>query len=455
MGIPLVELAVLPRGAGDSTKGGSMRQRHLLFAVLMVVVLSLGLLIAACGEETVTTTSAAPSTTATAPLSSDTTGTTAAEVKPIRIGTSLPLTGARSVPGNAAKMGYEVWVDMVNEKGGLLGRPIELIVKDDASDQNIIVADYNALISQDKVDLLLGTFSSLLVLPSSAVAEKNNMVYITPAGASPQIYERGFKKIFMSQQSLAPDAGKVWANWVAGLPEDQRPKTAAYPTIDDPFTAPVVEGVEAILSAAGIKTVYKDKYPEGTTDFDSIVNAIVAAKPDLIAHGAVFEDGVSLVRGLLKAGYAPTYLFQTTAPTQGDQYADGIGAENTEGIFFHMSWAPEAATPLNDEFIARFKAKFGEQETISEDSADAFAAGQVLAAAVEAVGSLDQDAIADWLHNNQVQTILGVLAWDEAGRPKGEMMIGQWQAGGVEIVLPQSLASTDKIIMKWSPQALQ
>jgi branched-chain amino acid transport system substrate-binding protein len=435
-----------------------MRQRPVYFTlVVFALVAAVAFVVAACGgEETPTTTSGGAVTTAsTAPASSETTATTAGEVKPIRIGTSLPLTGARSVPGTAAKMGYEVWVEMMNEKGGLLGRPIELIVKDDASDQNIIVADYNALISEDKVDLLLGTFSSLLVLPSSAVAEKNNMVYITPAGASPQIYERGFKKIFMSQQTLAPDAGKVWANWIASLPEDQRPKTAAYPTIDDPFTAPVVEGIEAILSAAGIQTVYKDKYPEGTTDFDSIVNAIVKAKPDLIAHGAVFEDGVSLVRGLLKAGYAPTFLFQTTAPTQGDQYSEGIGAENTEGVFFHMSWAPEAKTPLNDEFIARFKAKFGEQETISEDSADAFAAGQVLAAAVEAVGSLDQDAIADWLHNNEVQTILGVLSWDEAGRPQGEMMIGQWQGGGVEIVLPQDLASTDNIVMKWSPKALQ
>ncbi len=432
------------------------KRRPALFALAALLVVSLAAVFAsACGDETPTTTSAAVTSSTAGPTSSATTATTAGEVKPIKIGTSLPLTGARSVPGNAAKMGYEVWVDMVNEKGGLLGRPIELIVKDDASDQNIIVADYNALISQDKVDLLLGTFSSLLVLPSSAVAEKNNMVYITPAGASPQIYERGFKKIFMSQQALAPDAGKVWANWIASLPEDQRPKTAAYPTIDDPFTAPVVEGIEKILSAAGIKTVYAEKYPEGTTDFDSIVNAIVAAKPDLIAHGAVFEDGVSLVRGLLKAGYAPTFLFQTTAPTQGDQYAEGIGLENTEGIFFHMSWAPEAATPLNSEFVARFKAKFGEQETISEDSADAFAAGQVLAAAVEAVGSLDQDAIADWLHNNEVQTILGVLSWDEAGRPQGEMMIGQWQSGGVEIVLPQDLASTDKIVMKWQPKALQ
>jgi branched-chain amino acid transport system substrate-binding protein len=417
-------------------------KRKSILSILLVfaVVLAVAMFATACGDgDEETTTTAAP------------TETTGASGEPIKIGTSLPLTGARSVPGLASKQGYEVWADMINASGGLLGRPVELIIKDDASDQNIIVADYNALISQDKVDLLLGTFSSLLVLPSSAVAEKNNMVYITPAGAAPEIYERGFTKIFMSQQALAPDAGKTWAEWIAALPEDQRPKTAAYPTIDDPFTAPVVEGIKEILEAAGVQTVYEAKYPEGTTDFDSIVNAMKAANPELVAHGAVFEDGVALVRGMLKAGFTPQWLYQTTAPGQGDQFSDGIGLENTEGIFYHVTHTPDAATPGNAEFVARFHEMFGADTVLSEDAADAFAAAQVLQAAVEAVGSLDQDAIADWLHNNPVETILGPLSWDEAGRPQGDMMIGQWQSGTPVIVLPPEAATVPNIVMGWMP----
>jgi ABC-type branched-subunit amino acid transport system substrate-binding protein len=88
----------------------------------------------------------------------------------------------------------------------------------------------------------------------------------------------------MSQQALSPDLAKVWANYIANLPVAERPKTAAYPTIDDPFSVPEVDGVEAILSAAGIKTVYKTTYPAETTDFDSIVNAMKGAKPDLVMH---------------------------------------------------------------------------------------------------------------------------------------------------------------------------
>jgi branched-chain amino acid transport system substrate-binding protein len=428
------------------------RKSILVVCLAFVLVLAAAMFAVACGTSEETTTTAAPASTDTtaAPASTDTTAAAGPSGEPIKIGTSLPLTGSKSVPGNAAKQGYEVWQDMINSAGGLLGRPVELVIKDDASDQNTIVADYNALISQDKVDLLLGTFSSLLVLPSSAVAEKNNMVYVTPTGAAPEIYERGFTKTFMSQQALAPDAGKVFADYIVNLPADQRPKTAAYPTMDDPFTAPVIEGIKEIFTAAGIQNVYEVTYPEGTTDFDSIVNAIKGANPEIVVHGAIFEDGVALVRGMLKAGFKPAWLFQTTAPSTGDQYSAAIGPENTEGILYHMSHSPKAATPGNEEFVKRYYEMFPDAKDLPEDVADAYAAGQVLAAAVTAVGSLDQDAIADWLHANTVETILGPLSWDEAGRPQGEFMIAQWQKGTTEIVLPEE-AATAPMVMGWMP----
>src|SRR5919106_1921804 len=181
--------------------------------------------------------------------------------EPIKVGASLPLTGEFSEPGKAAQQGYEVWEAMVNEKGGLIdGRPVEMVIKDDQSNQNTIVADYNALISQDKVDLLLGTFSSLLNLPSSAVAERNKMLFVEPAGGAPELFDRGFKYLFFAQQATADHQGDVWAKYVAGLPESERPKTVAYPTLDDPFAQPTSEGIEAILGEAGIRRVYRETY---------------------------------------------------------------------------------------------------------------------------------------------------------------------------------------------------
>ena len=373
-----------------------------------------------------------------------------ASSEPNRIGTSLPLTGEFSQPGKAAKEGYEVWQAMVNESGGLLDRDVELVVKDDASNQNTIVADYNALISQDKVDLLLGTFSSLLNLPASAVAERNQMLYVEPAGGSPDMFNRGFEYLFFAQQATADKQGKVFAEWVASLPEDERPKTAAYPTLDDPFAAPNVEGIRGMLEDAGIKTVYQETYAIDTKNFDTIVNAMKNADPDLVVHGAQFEDGIGMTRSMLKADFTPDMFFQTNAPSFGDQFTEGIGEENTEGVIYAVSHSPTADTPGNKEFVAKYEEMFGSGE-VPEDAADAYAAGQVLQAAVEAVGSIDdQQALADWLHENEVDTILGPLSWDETGAPQGEFLIGQWQNGKPEIVLPEE-AATAEIEAGWSP----
>ena len=171
-------------------------------------------------------------------------------------------------------------MEMVNESGGLLGRPVEMVIKDDQSDQNLVVTDYNALIDQDQVDLLLGTFSSLLNIPASAVAERAQMVYVEPAGGSPDMFNRGFEYLFFAQQATAPHQADLFSEWVLSLPEGERPTTAAYIAADDPFGAPVAEGIQEQLEAGGVETVYSEIYPPETVNFDAIASAIAAQKPD-------------------------------------------------------------------------------------------------------------------------------------------------------------------------------
>jgi branched-chain amino acid transport system substrate-binding protein len=363
---------------------------------------------------------------------------------PIVIGTSLPLTGDFSQPGVASQRGYTIWQDMVNANGGLLGRQVELKIVDDASNQNTVVADYNRLISQDRVDLLLGSFSSLLNIPASAVAEKHRMTYVCPSCGSPKMFNRGFKHLFFAQPATGAHQADLFAQYVASLPAEDRPKTAAYPTQDDPFAAPMIDAVRKLLEAIGIKTVYKTAYAPETNNFDSIAGAIKAAHPDLVAHGAVFEDGVGLVRSFMKAGFNPKVLFQASAPSNGDQYAKGIGQRNTEGIFYSVSWSPDANYPQNQQFVQAYKSKFGGEPP--EDAADSFAAAQVLQAGVEAIGSLDQTRLSSWLHNNKVQTILGPLSWDQTGAPQQTFILAQWQGGTSKIVLPRPVANSDDIV---------
>lgn len=373
--------------------------------------------------------------------------TGAASAGPIKVGISLPITGDFSEPGGAALKGYRVWQQYVNSHGGLLGRKVSLVVKDDQSDQNTIVNDYNALINSNHVDLLLGTFSSLLNLPASAVAEKFHMVYVEPAGGSPKMFNRGFQYLFFAQQATAPHQGDLFSKWVKSL--GGQIKTAAYPEQDDPFAAPVAEGIRAKLEAAGIKTVYQTTYAPETTDFDTIASAIKSSGADIVVQGAVFDDGVGLIRSMKKIGYNPKALFQTSAPSEAAAFSSGIGLPNTEGIFYAVSWSPiakGARYPLNQDFLKLYQAKYGKGKIPAEDSADAFAAAQVLMTAVKAVGKIDQDAIRDWLHSHPVRTILGPLSWDSTGAPRQAFFLAQWQGGKSRIVAPKNIADTKKIV---------
>ena len=363
---------------------------------------------------------------------------------PITIGISLPITGDFSQPGTAAERGYKIWQSFTNQNGGLLGRQVKLDIKDDQSDQNTIVNDYNKLINQDKVDLLLGTFSSLLNLPASAVAEKAKMVYVEPAGGAPDMFTRGFHYLFFAQEATAQHQADLFSEWVTSLPASQRPKTAAYPTQDDPFTKPVIDGIRQQLEAAGIKTVYQTTYAPTTTDFDTIASAIKSSGAELVAEGAVFDDGVGLIRSMKKVGYSPKVLFETSAPSEGDQFSKGVGLANTDGIFYTVSWSPEATYSVNKKFVQTYRKRYG--GVPPEDAADAFATAQVLQKAVEAVGKIDQAAIADWLHSHGVETILGKLSWDAKGAPQQAFLLAQWQNGTSEIVLPKNVATIDTIL---------
>lgn len=410
--------------AADRSGPVPRRRRRIWGASALVAVVAISL--SACGQK--------PSEKAAADTS-----------KPIVVGISLPLTGDFSQPGGEAKRGYEVWQQMVNAKGGLLGRQVELKIADDASNQDTIVADYTKLITQDKVDLLLGTFSSLLNYPASAVAEKNGMVFVEPAGGAPKMFERGFKNLFFAQPATAPHQADVFVNLIKSMPEADRPKTAAYPSQDDPFAAPVIESMQKQLEALGVQTVFSKIYPPDTTNFQTIASQLAAKKPDLIAQGAVFEDGVGLVRALKQLNYSPKMLFQTSAPSNASQYSDAIGMANTEGVFYTVSWNEKATTPLNSDFVAAYKKAYNNADP-AEDAADAFAAAQVVEAAVKAVGAIDQAKIRDWLHANEVQTILGPLSWDETGAPKGQFILAQWQGGKVEVVAPSDVATSKNVV---------
>src|SRR5262249_12969750 len=206
----------------NSEGGPGMRVRNARFLVAGITAAVLPAALAACS-------------------SSSSTGAKGTTTKaPIVIGASLSLTGGFSTDGQAFIRGYQLWAPHVNHAGGLLGRQVKLDIKNDASQPNQAVTNYQTMINVDKVNLLFGPFSSLLTLPTVQVAHRYGFAFVEGAGGAPSVFATKLPNLF--DVSLPVDASTLpLLNYIKSLPASQRPKTAAFPTSDDPFTQPQIQ----------------------------------------------------------------------------------------------------------------------------------------------------------------------------------------------------------------------
>lgn len=367
----------------------------------------------------------------------------------IVIGVSLPLTGDFSEPGKGVQRGYEAWEAWTNENGGLLGKQVRLEILDDQSSADRVASDYEKLINQDKVDLVFGPFSTRLVVPAAQVAKDYGFLFVEPAGAAEEVFNQGFDNLFYAAPAIADDHYNLLAEKIIAMPEGERPKTAAYATMDDPFAQGTAYGLKDKLEAAGIETVADEVYPPNTTDFSSIAAKIADTKADIVVGGTQYQDAVNLIVALQQLNFQPKMAAFSTAPTN-PEFPEAIGAK-TEGILSPTGYTPDASYPENQEFVEFYTEMHGDAP--NEDEANAWTTGEVVAAAVEAVECADPDQecqqkLIDWLRENTVDTVVGPLSWDAEGRPESAHLIQQYVGGEIRIVLPEDQAEAEFIPVK-------
>lgn len=384
---------------------------------------------------------------------------------PIKIGASLPLTGNFSVSGQKHKEGYELCVDQINAKGGVLGRQLDLIISDNRSDTETAINQAERLINVTKADVIFGTFSSKLTFPMSSVYEKYGMVHPVPAGGALRIWSQGLKHAFYFQQNAAEYVGATLNNVLKDLvPAGQQPKSVALVHADDFFANAISAGftgdevkspgsgkvvanlAPGYMKDAGLDVVYTETWPEeGFSDWLNLANSIKRSGAEMvIGLTASAEEAVQLTRALktVKADIKLLYLSQGTQT----EYLEGVG-DAAEGVMMHSSWHEEVpfigalngAAYTNQEFLAAFQAKYG--KPADEDSAIPFAVCQGIEQAIRATGTTDNAKLSEWLHSrtkaDPVQTVLGPFAWDERGLPIDRPFImAQWQSGKLNFIYP-------------------
>lgn len=380
------------------------------------------------------------------------------------IGASLPLTGGLATNGQKHQEGFQLCIDLINKAGGLNGEQAKLIVSDNQSSNDTGQAQIERLINQDKVNLLLGTFSSRITFAQTSVAEQNKMVYPVPSGVALQIYERGYKYIFNFQPNSAEYLGKSYVAMMKDLVKgDDMPKTAAVVWGDDFYGNAAIAGLvgdnekiagtdkeitlaPGILADAGIKVVFKQQWPEeGFSDWTGLANSIKQSGADMvIGFTASPDEAIQLVRAMKTVQYQPKAAFMGQG-TQ-SEFQEQLG-DSANGVLIHSAWHPAVKWVgklagkdfSNQDFIDAFKAKYGKDP--DEDNAIPFATCQGITQAAQAVGSTDNTKIRDWLAartaDDPVKTILGDFHWDDKGLPVGKsFLMTQWQGGELKFVYP-------------------
>ncbi len=366
-----------------------------------------------------------------------------AGVAPIKIGASLSLTGDFSPDGKNFQAGYQIWARTVNESGGLLGRPVQLVILDDKSDPNQAAANYKKLITVDKVDLTFGPYSTLLTLPASEVAHQYGYAMLEGAGGAPKVFQRGLDNVFDVSLPVVNNLVSA-ALLILSLPASIRPKTAAYATGDDPFTQPQVDLARSMLEQGGVRTVLYKVYHSGTTDYQPIANAVMQSGAQVDIFGTLFPEIVAFVKAFEKSSYNPQMIVATAGPG-GSAFLQAVGIRASEGIFVPNGWYPTADTFQNARLVHDYLAQYGgSEDTIDSDVAEAFSVGQVAQQAINKIHSLDNKALIQELHSDTFNTVQGTVKFDSTGKNVIALpYLFQWQHGALLPVFPDSVAAAD------------
>jgi branched-chain amino acid transport system substrate-binding protein len=364
---------------------------------------------------------------------------------PLRIGTSVGLSGTYAEFGLAIQRGYHLCVKEANGKGGVLGRKLELTVVDDKSETATAVAIYERLITQDKIDLVFSPYSSPMTDAVAAVTEKYGKPMVASGAATPSIF-KGRRFLFML---LSPAAG--YLEGLIDIAVKRGLKTIVVIYEDTLFPKGVAQGAAQLAKKRGLQLVALEGYPRGTKDFKVILNKFKAANPDVFAAAGYYDDAVAIMRSLKELDINPR-MIAATVGSGFPKFYEALG-RTAEYVYGGTPWdaalvnlragglVPIARQyPGASELVAAYRKEFPGEE-IPYQTAQGYGACQVLLEGVRRAGALDGEKIRTAIANYDSPTTFGAFKIDPDGLQIGhKILLFQWQDGKKAIVWPEEIA---------------
>ena len=348
------------------------------------------------------------------PLSS-----TARAAEPIKIGFSMALTGGLAGAGKAALIAMEIWREDINKAGGLLGRQVEFVYYDDATSPAKVPGIYTKLLNIDKVDLVVSSYGTNEIAPAMPIIMRKKLVFPSLFGLA--VNENFNYDRYFQIMPAGPDPKNDWSKGFFTIAAEQNPKpqTIALLSADAEFARNAVAGARRNALKMGLKIVYDKTYPPGMADFSPIVRAIKATAPDLVYVGSYPPGSVGMVKSAHELGLKPKMFGGGMVGLQFAAIQKNLGPM-LNGIINYDFWVPEPT--LNFPGVVDFLKKY--QEKAKGKGVDplghylppfAYAYLQVLGQAVNAVGSLDQGKIAEYMHKTTFTTVVGPVKFGANG----------------------------------------
>jgi branched-chain amino acid transport system substrate-binding protein len=373
-------------------------------------------------------------------------GAPAQAQQPIRIGASLSQTGSFAALGQNQLRGYQLCVKHANEKGGVLGRKLELLVEDDQSQGPVAARIYEKLITQDKVDAILGPYSSPITEAVAEVSEKHRMPMVAPLASTTSIYKKGRRFVFMGQSPA-----EVYLEGLIDIAAKRGLKTVAILNEDTIFPKASAQGTVELAKKRGLQVVVAESYAKGTTDFRPILAKVRAANPDVIAAATYFDDAVAITRQLKELG-VNAKMFGVTVGGDLPRFYETLRSE-AEFVYGGSQWEEELVTlragglvpiarqyPGAKEFVEAYRREFPGAD-LSYHSAGGYSGCEVLLEAFRRAGSLDGEKVRAAILKLDFNNIYGGFKVDQDGfQVAHKMVLFQWQDGKKVIVWPDDLA---------------
>src|SRR5881396_1116796 len=351
---------------------------------------------------------------------------------PIKIGFGMALTGGLSANGKPALLAVQIWKDDVNKKGGLLGRPVELVYYDDQTNPSTVPGIYTKLLDVDKVDLVISGYGTNLIAPLMPIAMERKLTIMGMFGlANNEKYQ--YPNYFQIQPA-GPDPQTSTAIGFFELAAKQtpRPQTVAIVGADAEYPQNALVGARELIKKFGFKTVYDRTYPPSTVDYTPIVRAIKATNADIVFVASYPPDSVGMLRAAHEVGLQPKIMGGGMVGLQFTTIMNSMGSK-LNGIVNYDYWVPEKTMMFPG--IAEFFKEY--QPRATKEGVDtlgyylppyAYAAMQILGDAVTTTKGLDQQKIADHIRSHEFSTIVGKVKFGKNGEwAKGRTLMVQYQ----------------------------